>query len=184
MSCLGPVARRAAEGMIRKGLDSLYLGAGAMAALCLIAILSIIVAQMICRWIGVSFPGSTAYAGYFMASASFLAFAHALNANSHIRVNLFLTALGEHRYWAELWCYAIGSIATSWMAYNACRLVWWSWILNDISQERDALPLWIPQFPVAVGAILLAICFIDNLVTLIVARRDNVESPFNTTRVI
>ena len=135
---------------MRKGLDALYLGAGALAALCLIAILAIIVAQMICRWIGVSFPGSTAYAGYFMASASFLAFPYALNANSHIRVNLFLTALGEHRYWAELWCYAVGSAATVWMAYYACNLVWWSWKLNDISQERDALPLWIPQLPVAI----------------------------------
>ncbi|MGI9421839.1 MAG: TRAP transporter small permease [Hyphomicrobiaceae bacterium] len=161
---------------MRRRLDAVYWGAGALAALCLIAILLIIVAQMICRWMGVSFPGSTAYAGYFMASASFLAFAYALNANSHIRVNLFLTALGENRYWAEVWCFGIGSLATSWMAYNACRLVWWSWKLNDISQERDALPLWIPQFPVAIGAVLLAICFIDNFVTLILTRRDNVDS--------
>ena len=160
---------------LRRLLDWLYFGAGVVASLCLIAILIIIVAQMVCRWIGVSFPGSTAYAGYFMASASFLAFAYALNANSHIRVNLFLSALGKQRYWAEVWCFAIGSALTCWLAYYACRFVSWSLMLHDISQERDMTPLWIPQVPVAIGAVLLAICFLDNLVTLLVTGRDNVD---------
>ena len=69
---------------LRKVLDFLYLAAGVMAALCLIAILSLIVIQMLARWTGEVFPGAPEYAGYAMAAASFLAFAHALNRGSHI----------------------------------------------------------------------------------------------------
>lgn len=160
---------------MRNFLDRLYTASGALAALCLMVLLGIIVAQMICRWLGVSFPGSTAYAGYFMAASSFLAFAYALNADSHIRVSLFLNALGERRYWAELWCFAIGTLASGYMAYYAVRLVQGSIRWNDISQERDAMPLWIPQIPVAIGAILLAICFLDNFISLIRERKHNVS---------
>ena len=160
---------------MRKFLDRLYAFSGALAAICLLILLGIIVAQMICRWLGISFPGSTAYAGYFMAASSFLAFAYALNADSHIRVSLFLNALGERRFWAELWCFAIGSAASLYLAYYAVRLVQGSVRWNDISQGRDATPLWIPQVPVALGAILLAICFLDNLVTLIRSRVHNMS---------
>ncbi len=160
---------------MRRFLDRLYTAAGALAALCLLALLCIIVVQMICRWLGISFPGSTAYAGYLMAASSFLAFAYALNADSHIRVSLFLNALGKRRHWAEMWCFLIGSLASSYLAYYAVRLVQGSIRWNDISQGRDATPLWIPQIPVAIGAILLAICFIDNLVMLIRTRQHNLN---------
>ncbi len=160
---------------MRKFLDRLYTFSGALAAICLLILLFIIVAQMICRWIGVSFPGSTAYAGYFMAASSFFAFAYALNADSHIRVSLFLNALGERRFWAEVWCFTIGTLASGYLAFYAVRLVQGSIQWNDISQGRDATPLWIPQIPVAIGAILLAICFLDNLVTLFKTRDHNMN---------
>ena len=92
---------REAARIIRRFLDALYLGAGALAACCLVALLVVIVLQMAARWASIAFPGSTAYAGYLMASASFMAFAYALNRGSHIRVSLLLTALGERRYWGS-----------------------------------------------------------------------------------
>ena len=160
---------------MRNFLDRLYTFSGILAAICLLILLFIIVAQMIARWLGISFPGSTAYAGYFMASSSFLAFAYALNADSHIRVSLFLNALGARRFWAEVWCFAIGTLASGYLAYYAVRLVQGSIKWNDISQGRDAMPLWIPQVPVAIGAILLAICFLDNLITLFKTRNHNMN---------
>lgn len=160
---------------LRHFLDRLYVGAGSVAACCLVIILLIIVAQMVARWTGVAFPGSTAYAGYFMASASFLGFAYALNADAHIRVSIFLNALGKRRYWLELWCFAIGTAATCWLAYHAVEHTYGSYRWNDISQEQDKLPLWIPQLPMAIGAILLAVSFVDNLVTLILTRNHNLS---------
>ncbi len=160
---------------LRRILDSLYLASGVSAAVCLVAILVIIVLQMAARWGGIAFPGSSEYAGYLMASASFLAFAYALNRGAHIRVNLFLTALGSHRFWGELWALVIGTAATSYLAWYAVKATYWSRKLHDVSQGQDATPIWIVQIPMAFGAILLALCFFDNLVTLIVAKQDNIR---------
>ncbi len=160
---------------IRRALDALYAAAGVAAALCLVLILVVIALQMAARWTGVTFPGSAEYAGYLMASASFLAFSSALNAGSHIRVGLFLSALGDRRFWGELWCLLIGSAAACYLAWYAARAVYWSYKLGDVSQGQDATPLWIPQVPMAAGAALLAVCFLDNLVTLLVTRNDNIR---------
>ena len=97
--------------LLRTFLDRLYAAAGVIAALCLIAILVVIVLQMGARWLLIPFPGSSEYAGYLMAASSFLAFAYVLNSGAHIRVSLFLSALGHHRFWAELWCMVIGTAA-------------------------------------------------------------------------
>jgi len=162
------------SGVLRRGLDRLYDFCAILSAGCLIGILLVIVLQMVARWSSVTFPGSTEYAGYLMASASFLAFAHALNRGVHIRVGLALNALGRHRYWGELWCLAIGSVAASYLAWYAVKLVYWSNKLHDVSQGQDAMELWIVQLPTAFGAILLAVAFIDNLITLVLTGRDNI----------
>lgn len=162
--------------IIRRTLDAVYDGAGALAAICLVAILLVISLQVVARWAGIPFPGSSEYAGYLMAAASFLAFAHTLNRGAHIRVNLLLSALGRYRFWGELWCLVIASVASSYLAWFAVKTVYWSRKLHDVSQGQDATPLWIVQTPVAIGAIILAICFIDNLVTLIATRRDNIRA--------
>jgi TRAP-type C4-dicarboxylate transport system permease small subunit len=161
---------------IRRALDAAYDLAAMLAALCLVLILAVIVLQMASRWTGIPFPGSAEYAGYLMATASFLAFAHALNRGAHIRVSLLLGALGRHRFWGEVWGLAIGTAASSYLAWYAVRTVHLSIKFNDVSQGQDATPIWIAQTPMAAGAVLLAICFADNLITLIATRRDNIRA--------
>jgi TRAP-type C4-dicarboxylate transport system permease small subunit len=152
---------------IRAILDALYFAGGVLAAGFLVLILVIIVAQMAARWFGFTFPGSTDYAGYCMAAASFFAFAHALNRGAHVRVSLLLAALGRRRWWGEVWCFTIASALSIYFAYYAIRGVQWSYKLGDVSQGQDATPLWIPQLPMAIGAVLLAVCFVDHLVRLL-----------------
>lgn len=161
---------------IRRALDAVYDLAAMLAALCLVLILAVIVLQMASRWTGIPFHGSSEYAGYLMAAASFLAFAHALNHGAHIRVSLLLGALGRYRRWGELWGLAVGTAASAYLAWYAVRTVHLSIRFNDISQGQDATPIWIPQLPMAAGAILLAVCFADNLITLIARGRDNIRA--------
>ncbi len=159
---------RATAMALRRILDFLYLAGGVIAALFTVAILVLIVMQMLARWFGMVFPGATDYAGYCMAGASFFAFAYALNHGAHIRVSLFLNALGEKRRWGEIWCFAIGTAASTYFAWYAVRGTYWSWKLNDISQGLDATPVWIPQLSMSAGTVLLAICFWDHLIRLLV----------------
>ncbi|MGB7288107.1 MAG: TRAP transporter small permease [Salaquimonas sp.] len=159
---------------MRGFLDGLYKASGVLAAFCLLAILAVIVLQMLARWFGITFPGSSEYAGYLMAASSFLAFAYALNSGAHIRVSLLLNALGKRGYWLEVWCMLIGCLASSYLAWFAVKAIYWAVKFHEVSQGRDATPIWIVQLPVAFGAILLAICFWDNLVSLLRTRKDNI----------
>ncbi len=152
---------------LRRILDFLYKLGGVIAAVFLVAILVIIVLQMLARWTGQVFPGATDYAGYCMASASFFAFAYALNHGAHIRVSLFLSALGRHRRWGELWCFAIGAITATYLARYAVKGTYWSWKLKELSQGLDATPMWIPQLAMSAGTILLAVAFWDHLARII-----------------
>ncbi|MCC1495074.1 TRAP transporter small permease [Cognatishimia sp. F0-27] len=167
---------------IRKGLDALYLVSGVLSALCLIAILSLIVLQMLARWTGEVFPGAPEYASYAMAAASFLAFANALGRGAHIRVSILLNAVpGKLKYVMELWCFGLGGVISAYFTYHAYQFVYFSWRFKDISQGQDATLLWIPQSVMVIGGGLLTICFVDNLVHLILRGehrvvRDTIES--------
>tara|TARA_R110002094_G_scaffold181115_1_gene159167 strand:- start:2003 stop:2524 length:522 start_codon:yes stop_codon:yes gene_type:complete len=167
---------------LRKFLDILYLAAGVLAALCLIAILSLIVVQMIARWTGEVFPGAPNYAGYAMAAASFFAFANALNRGAHIRVSIILNAVSPlPKRLLEIWCFGLAAAIAWYFTYYAYWFVYWSWKFNEVSQGQDAILLWIPQSVMVVGGGLLAIALTDNLVHVLLKGdhrivRDTVES--------
>ncbi len=161
---------------IRRALDTLYLASGVAASLCLIAILLLILVQMLARWTGEVFPGAPAYVAYAMASASFLAFAHALNRGSHIRVSIVLNRVGPRTRWAiELWCFGVATAITWYFVYFAIRFVNFSIMINDISQEQDKTPLWMPQTIMVIGAIILAIAVTDNLISLLVTGKHRIQ---------
>ena len=154
--------------VLRRLLDALYLTAGVLAALCLIAILALIVVQMLARWTGEVFPGAPDYAGYAMAAASFLAFANALNHGSHIRVSILLNSVpAAARRVLEIWCFGIGAAVMWYFCWYAWRFVYWSWKFNDISQGQDRTALWIPQSAMLLGAIILAVALTDHLIHVV-----------------
>ncbi len=152
---------------LRTVLDGLYAACGWVAAVFLVLILAIIVVQVVARWTGHTAPGATDYAGYCMAAASFFAMAYALNHGAHIRVNVLLSRLGRHRRYAELWCFAVGTLLAGYFAYYAIKATYWSHKLNDVSQGQDATPLWIPQLSMAIGTSVLALALFDQFVRIL-----------------
>lgn len=156
------------SGLLRRALDGLYAVSGVAAAICLVAILLLIVAQMVARWTGEIFPGAPNYAGYMMAAASFLAFASALNGGAHIRVSILLNSVPPRVKWAlEVWCFSIASATIAYFVYYAFWFVYWSWRFNEVSQAQDATRLWIPQSVMVVGGAMVLIAFLDNLVAVL-----------------
>ena len=170
--------------ILRRALDGLYLISGIAASLCLIAILTLIVLQMGARWTGEVFPGAPEYAGYAMASASFLAFANALNRGAHIRVSVVLNLVpSKVRRWIDVWCFAVGAAVAWYFVYYAQKFVYFSWKFNDMSQGQDKTLLWMPQSVMLFGAVVFAISLTDHLLHVLISgdhriRRDLVDQSF------
>ena len=157
---------------MRKLLDSLYDAAAALAAAFMVGLLAMVLLSVFGRQLNFHVPGTDAYAGYMMAACGFLALAHTLKRGEHIRVTLLLAALnGRWKRVLELWALAAASLLSSMFAYYSCRLAWQSRSFHDISTGSDATPLWIPQIGMAVGTVILAIAFIDELVLEIRGQR-------------
>ena len=57
------------------------------------------------------------------------------------------------------------------VAVYSCKLSWQSHAFNDVSTGNDATPLWIPQLTMAVGTVILAIAFVDELVLELMGAR-------------
>jgi TRAP-type C4-dicarboxylate transport system permease small subunit len=150
---------------VRKALDALYDGAAWLAALFMIGLLAMVMLSIVSRLLHFHVPGTDAYAGYLMAASGFLALAHTLKKNEHIRVTLLLSALkGRARRALELWALGAATALAALAAYYSGRLAWQSRAFNDISTGNDATPLWIPQLSMALGSAILVIAFVDELV--------------------
>lgn len=151
--------------LMRRLLDFLYDGAAWMAALSMIGVLVMVLLSITSRQFGFHVPGTDAYAGYSMAAAGFLALAHTLKHNEHIRVTLLLGRLGpKGRHALEMWALTAAVALSGLFAFYSVRLAWVSRAINDMSTSSDATPLWIPQIAMAVGAVILLIAFVDEWV--------------------
>ena len=158
------------------GLDRVYLWCGYLAAASLAGIFVVTMAQILGRIVGINLRGATDYAGYLMAASAFLAFAHTLNRGAHVRIEIFLQLMGRYRFWAECLAFALSSIIAFWFAWHCCLTVYWSYVLNDISQGLDATPVWIPQSTMALGASLLAIAVADHGLRLLMTGDHGIET--------
>lgn len=150
---------------MRSVLDPFYTGLGVLAALFILATLAVEVVGIAGRELGFSMAGLDAYAGYFLAAGSFLAMPYALRRGDHIRVTLILMRLKKRpRYWMEVLCLVVAALLSAYFAWFSAKLVWGSYAYNDVSQNVDATPLWIPQLSMALGLFGLAVAFAEQLV--------------------
>ena len=158
--------------LMRRLLDFVYDGAAAVAALFMVGLLGMVLLSIISRQLHFHVPGTDAYAGYLMAAAGFLALAHTLKRGEHIRVTLLLNALkGRWKQGFEIWSLGIATLLAVLFAYYSCKLAWQSHEFHDISTSSDATPLWIPQVAMALGTVVLAVAFVDELVMELLGRR-------------
>lgn len=150
---------------MRALLDRLYMAAGYAAAFFMIATLLMVVAGIADRALALGWRGTDMYAGYAMAACGFLALAHTFKRGEHIRVSLLLQAASARvQRLLEIWSLLAGSVLAGALAFYAIKLTYQSWDFHDISTGNDATPLWIPQVAMALGAVVLLIALLDELV--------------------
>ena len=189
-------------------LDRVYLASGVLAAIFMMMILILIVLQMAARWSGVTFEGSTEFAGYAMAATSFFALAHAFGRGAHIRVSILLNLNRFTRMWLDAAAMLVAAVIATYFARYAVKTNFLSEMLNDRTQGQDQIPewfvtflsmfatapdgwaalwrasgdgwvytpVWVPQIPMSIGTILLALALWDHLVRLLVTDESAIAS--------
>src|SRR6478672_7724436 len=153
---------------MRRHLDHLYLAAGALAALCILAICVLMIGQSILREFGVRTGAINDVVAWLCAAAAFLSMAHAFKHGDFVRVTLVLEKLSppvRRKY--ELTCLSIAALAIGYLAWWACVFTYESWKFNELAQGLWAIPIWIPQMSFALGSILFLVAVVDEWVIVV-----------------
>ena len=159
-----PVARSA----LRRFLDALYLGAGYVAACCILLIMLLMIAQSILRELHVRTGAVNDVVSWLCAAAAFFAMAHAFKHGDFVRVTLLLEKVSpaaQRRF--EMAALAIAAVAVGYLAWWANLFTWDSFVFDETAQGMLPIKMWIPQSTFAIGAILLFIAVIDELVVVV-----------------
>lgn len=149
-------------------LDAIYRLCGFLAGLLLVLLCCLILYSVLSRLLNLYAGGATDVAGYVMATSTFMALAYTFRSNGHIRVQLLVQRFsGGTRRMIEIFSLGFMSAIAIFIAYYMSRLAYDSWDFGDRSQGADAILLWIPQTPVAVGAWLLAVAVVHTFLQAI-----------------
>lgn len=151
-----------------KGLHRLYLASGLLSGASLVLICAMIIAQVVARNLGSTVRDAEEFAAWAMAAAGFFGLPYALHCGSHIRVSAvarFVPASLHHAM--EVLASVIGVLLAAYLAWFCTAFVLESFRFNEVSQGLVPVPLWLPQLPMALGSLLLAVAFGERLVRVL-----------------
>jgi len=163
-----PVSPPDARSPLRRFLDALYLVAGYVAAGCILLIMLLMIAQSILREMHVRTGAVNDVVAWLCAAAAFFAMAHAFKHGDFVRVTLLLEKISpaaQRRF--EIGALAIAAVAVGYLAWWANRFTWDSFVFDETAQGLLPIKMWIPQSTFAIGAILLFVAVVDELVIVL-----------------
>ena len=110
--------------------------------------------------------------GYLLAAASFLALAGTLKAGAHIRVTMVLGFMSERmRRFAEVWAFGFAAAAAGYMTWQFANFAYVSLRFHEVSTGVVRVPLAYPQAVMALGAAILTVALIDELIIVLMRGR-------------
>ena len=163
---------RSLGALLRKLLDGLYLAAGWLAGLFLLAIFLLMMGLSAGRQVGLNIPSGDDFAAWSMAAMAFLGLAHTFKSGEMIRVGLLIDRFqGRTRQLIEVVALTIGIVFVGYFAWHAYKFTYYSWLTREVATGVVAVPMWIPQLGYAGGLAILAIAMIDELVYVLAGNR-------------
>ncbi|MFD2205473.1 TRAP transporter small permease [Kiloniella antarctica] len=144
-------------------LDKTYLVGAWLSGGFLLLLCGLILYSILARMLGLFAGGATDFAGYAMATSTFFALAYTFRSNGHIRILLLIqNTHGSLRLAIERATLGFMSFITCYLTYYTTRLAVDSWEYGERSEGADAILLWIPQVPVALGSAVFALSVIHT----------------------
>lgn len=153
---------------MRKFLDGLYLATAWAGALCVLAIFALMLAQAGLRLAGTMVRGSDDLTAWFCAGAAFLPLAATFKRGELVRMGIFIERFEDRTArFIELFALTLCAGLALYLAFWLGTFAYESWEFDSRGQGLLPLPLWIPQLPVAIGALVLAIALLDEWVRVL-----------------
>jgi TRAP-type C4-dicarboxylate transport system permease small subunit len=154
--------------MLRSFLRLTYDLAGTLAAAFVAAIFVVMIVASALRQLGIAAAGTDDLVSWMTAAAAFLGMAHTFRNGDFVRMTLVLDALdAKARHAAEILALIVGVVATGFGSWWVIVSVYESWKFEDMSQGLLVVALWIPQLSFALGAVLLFVAMIEELIRVV-----------------
>jgi len=165
---------------MRAVLNRLYSGALGLAAICLVMIALLVVAQVGGRIIdgarsfaglepwGLLVPSLAEFAGFLLVGASFLALAGTLRGGAHIRVSILLQSVpAKVARFLDVWSLLSAFALSAFFTWQAALLALDSFQFNEVSFGIIPVPLVIPQSVMTAGLFVFSVALLDDLITVL-----------------
>lgn len=153
---------------MRRFLDRLYLVSGWLAAISMVLMTLLVVAQIAARLFNYVVPSVIQISGFLLATTIFFGLAYTMATGDHIRVTIVLEMVGRRvRLWLEGWSLVAGLVITGYFGVFSAQLTWESFTFGDKADGLVAIPLWLPQLSMVIGTLILAVRLVEELVILV-----------------
>ena len=150
--------------MIRRGLDFLYSAAAALAALSLVGIFVVMMAQVVLRELGRQFPGADDLSAYLCVATTFFALAATFKRGEMIRVGILIERVGPRlRRAMEFVVLAGGAGLVAYVVWWTAQDMLFSYEIEEVAQGTVPFLLWIPKLALPIGAGLLLVAMLDEI---------------------
>ncbi len=149
------------------GIDRLSRLDGWLGVGCLVTLTTLMISEVVVRalsnifpWVPADIPIAWEYSSYLMAACFTFGAAMTLRAGGHIRVTLVLARVSPQvRRRMETVLAALGVLFCGFLAWSMAYFTWRSFAAGQTSVSSGTL-VWIPQFFVTFGIVLLTIQFV------------------------
>jgi TRAP-type C4-dicarboxylate transport system permease small subunit len=131
-------------------------------------IFAVMIASTLMRLLGIAAAGVDDVVSWMTAAAAFLAMAHTFRRGDFVRMTLVIEAASpKYRRAMEILAITGGLVGTAYAARWVVESVYDSWRYQEMTTGLLVMPLWIPQIAFALGAVLLFIALLDELVSVV-----------------
>jgi len=161
---------------LRRFLDRLYTASAVLAAVCLVLIGVVMLAQAVGRSFGILIRGADDITGWLCAAAAFLALGHTFRHGELVRVGLLVERLGSRgRRSAELFALSVALSATAYMLWAIVDYVYGNWRDKYMTQGLLVIPEWMPQVSLVLGVSVFLVALIDEPVRALGRRKPSYQ---------
>jgi TRAP-type C4-dicarboxylate transport system permease small subunit len=157
---------------MRRFLDTLYALSAGLAALCLLGIFLVMMAQVVLRELNRQLPGADDISAYLCVATTFFALAATFKRGELIRVGMLIDRMGPGmRRAQEGLVLAVAAAIMAYVVYWTVQDTLFSLEIEEVAQGTVPFPIWIPKIAMPAGAGLLLVAIVDELFTVLAGGR-------------